>query len=571
MKGIVLEKVSYRSSGGSSILHGLDLHIRPGEITLIAGRAGAGKSTLLQVMAGLRKPDMGGEVRIGDEPLWGGKKPNPALIRKIGYVHQVPEHQFFLPSVREELEYSLKPFKLSAAEQEHRIRTALQHCGLSDELLDRTPFFLSGGEKRKAALASVWVTEPEWLLLDEPSSGLDPAMGAWLADRLIEWKRSKGGEGGVVIATHDLDVFLPVADRVVMLLEGTVFGSWTASELERLPDLWEDAGIGMTDSIKLAAWTGSASGENGFSVSALADRWMERLQARTEPLMTEPEEPNAKQHVRRQNSPNGLPWKQEPLSASSRHSNLNRLDPRTKWLIYLMFSAVVLLQPVWTVTSASMLMVIGLGVYAGIKPDYWLKPLTPMLLFMLLSFGIAGLELSLSIHPVSVTGVHFVWSQGEQAIERLASFLPVMAAGILFGKTTDPITMQKGLEKPLQAFPRLRRVGQVLAWSTSLMFRFMRWVPTELERFAMLAASRGKRAVTPGKIRLSQLPAFFTPLLLAAMQHAEDVALAMEARGHTGSGQERTNAVPLHFTRQDGTAFGIGIVMVGILVLAGRF
>lgn len=570
MKGLELQRLTYRTDDGTVILDPLDLQIRAGEITVIAGCAGSGKSTLLHLLCGMKAPALGGGSQIvyDGSPLWSRGKVQGNVQRRIGFVHQYPEHQFFLPTVREELLYSLKPYLMMPEEKARRIREALDRCGLQEAFLERSPFFLSGGEKRKAALASVLVTEPDWLILDEPSSGLDPMMGEWLAAGLDEWKQRKGVNGGIVVATHDLDGFLPIADRVILLKDGRLFGSWNPWELERSPQLWVEAGIGIPDCMKMAALVGGPAGREAdgegqlhrLSIPVMADRWEWRLRSGSGLSPLPPPDP-PRESKEGMLEAYGHPKAPHPLA---------KLDPRVKWAVYLLFSIAVLAQSVWAVIALSTVLVIAASRYAGLTMAFWRKPLAPMVGFILISFGISGLELSLTLSPFSMGGTRFVWQQGEATLERLAAFIPVMAAGILFAYSTDPTAMKKGLEALLKTIPGFRKAGAAIAWATSVLFRFMKWIPAELERFSGLAAFRGKSGGRPGRIRLLQLPSFFTPLLLSVMQHAEELSLALEARGYRQVGQERTNAAPLRFTRQDGTALGIGAAAVLILVVIGR-
>ncbi|MCY9599264.1 energy-coupling factor ABC transporter ATP-binding protein, partial [Paenibacillus chitinolyticus] len=181
----------------------------PGEITLLIGRSGAGKSTLLDMLGGLSVPD-GGVIRYGDTGLWPGSKQSVREARrKLALVFQHPHEQLFAATVRGEFHYTLRPFKLSGEEREARTAEALELFGLGPELLDERPHELSGGTQRRAALASVFASRPRWLLLDEPTAGLDHEAAARLTGTLRDWTRRTGG--GALVATHDLDAFLPVA------------------------------------------------------------------------------------------------------------------------------------------------------------------------------------------------------------------------------------------------------------------------------------------------------------------------------------------------------------------------
>lgn len=223
----------------------------PGEITLLIGRSGAGKSTLLDMLGGLSVPD-GGVIRYGDTGLWPGSKQSVREARrKLALVFQHPHEQLFAATVRGEFHYTLRPFKLSGEEREARTAEALELFGLGPELLDERPHELSGGTQRRAALASVFASRPRWLLLDEPTAGLDHEAAARLTGTLRDWTRRTGG--GALVATHDLDAFLPVADRIVMLSQGTVVHDCTPAELAARPAMLGDAGLLLPEALALGS------------------------------------------------------------------------------------------------------------------------------------------------------------------------------------------------------------------------------------------------------------------------------------------------------------------------------
>ncbi|MFC9775969.1 ATP-binding cassette domain-containing protein [Paenibacillus chitinolyticus] len=234
----------------------------PGEITLLIGRSGAGKSTLLDMLGGLSVPDEG-VIRYGDTGLWPGSKQSVREARrKLALVFQHPHEQLFAATVRGEFHYTLRPFKLSREEREARAAEALELFGLGPELLDERPHELSGGTQRRAALASVFASRPRWLLLDEPTAGLDHEAAARLTGTLRDWTRRTGG--GALVATHDLDAFLPVADRIVMLSQGTVVHDCTPAELAARPAMLGDAGLLLPEALAL----GSLLRRHGVDVPA---------------------------------------------------------------------------------------------------------------------------------------------------------------------------------------------------------------------------------------------------------------------------------------------------------------
>ena len=206
----------YRS--GASSLSGVDLTIRSGEHVAIAGANGSGKSTLLKMLDGLVFASSGTVAAFG-HPLSEATLDDPAFRRdfrsRVGFVFQDADVQLFCNTVFDELAFG--PLQLGLAEKDVRDRVATIAEQLRvTPLLDRAPYMLSGGEKKRVAIASVLTLEPHVLLLDEPTNALDPRSQVWLLDVLEEWKAA--GKT-VVIATHDLSIAAESADRLVVLSE----------------------------------------------------------------------------------------------------------------------------------------------------------------------------------------------------------------------------------------------------------------------------------------------------------------------------------------------------------------
>lgn len=223
--------------------------LHSGSLTLLVGRTGAGKSTLLDIVAGLTEPSEG-TIALGGEPFWNRGRVSRDILRRSALVFQSPEQQLFARTVLQEFKYSLKPLRLSPEEEKRRIVQALSIVGLPEELLEENPLTLSGGQKRRVALATAFACRPEWLLLDEPTAGLDGEGLGSFARYIETWKRETGA--GIVLATHDLDTFLPMADFVWIINDGTVSATVPGEELLRRPELLLEAGLLPPDGLRAA-------------------------------------------------------------------------------------------------------------------------------------------------------------------------------------------------------------------------------------------------------------------------------------------------------------------------------
>lgn len=215
-----LTDVHYRHGNGKGVmaLDGVNLTVRQGEKVAILGANGCGKSTLLRLLNGLFFAQSGRVVAFGneltEEALRDDRRAHH-FRRRVGFVFQNSDAQLFSPTVQEEIAFGPLQMGLERAEVEQRIGDVAALLDI-ENLLERAPFQLSGGEKKKVAIASVLVINPDVLLLDEPTAGLDPRSQGWLVDLLV---RLHAGGKTLITATHDLNLVPDLADRVLVFNE----------------------------------------------------------------------------------------------------------------------------------------------------------------------------------------------------------------------------------------------------------------------------------------------------------------------------------------------------------------
>ncbi len=214
----VLRAVGHAYRSGGAALSGIDLTVESGQHVAVVGANGSGKSTLLKMLDGLVFPTEGELLAFG-APLTEDALEDASFRRdfrsRVGFVFQDADVQLFCASVLDELAFG--PLQLGLPEEEvrRRVHDVAGHLRI-EKLLDRAPYSLSGGEKKRVAIASVIAMEPHVLLLDEPTNALDPRSQVWLLDVLEDWRQ----EGRtVVMATHDLSAAAESADRLVVLSE----------------------------------------------------------------------------------------------------------------------------------------------------------------------------------------------------------------------------------------------------------------------------------------------------------------------------------------------------------------
>ncbi len=200
-------------------LRGVSLDINEGELLGIIGHTGSGKSTLVQHLNGLLRPT-GGRVLLEGKDIWEQPKKIRDVRFRVGMVFQYPEHQLFEDTIYKDIAFGPKNMGLSEAEIDARVRRAAADVGLSEDLLEKSPFDLSGGEKRRAAIAGVMAMQPQILILDEPTAGLDPRGREQVLATIRAYQKAHGTT--VLLVTHSMEDVARVADRVLVMDRGRV-------------------------------------------------------------------------------------------------------------------------------------------------------------------------------------------------------------------------------------------------------------------------------------------------------------------------------------------------------------
>ena len=260
---VILSEVKYtympKTPFEKIALHDVNLEINEGEILAVIGPTGSGKTTLLQHINGLLRPDSG-EVVIDCEKLT--KKNVVAMRRKIGYVFQYPEQQLFEETVFKDIAFGLKRLDLSEDEIKARVYETADLVGIRHDLLERSVFELSGGEKRRVAICGVLVTKPKYLMLDEPASGLDPE-GRRAVLKLLQKFRDAGIT--VIFVSHNMNDVAEIADRIIVVNEGTVIEKGAPREVFSKYELLTGIGLSVPDVTEffrlLSARTGTPAPE----------------------------------------------------------------------------------------------------------------------------------------------------------------------------------------------------------------------------------------------------------------------------------------------------------------------
>ena len=211
-------------------LHNVSLEIPEKKITSIIGHTGSGKSTLIQTLNGLMIPTEG-EVEVGEYKVTNNKRKNKnikQLRKKLAIVFQFPEYQLFEETVEKDVAFGLKNYGVKESDAIILAHKALKQVGIDESFYKRSPFELSGGEKRRVAIAGIIALNPDILVLDEPTAGLDP-LGSEIILNLIKEFNVEGKT--IILVTHDMNIVLNHSDHVIVLNEGQVAFEGTPSEL----------------------------------------------------------------------------------------------------------------------------------------------------------------------------------------------------------------------------------------------------------------------------------------------------------------------------------------------------
>lgn len=241
---IIFDHVSFRYDTGKKdekrALDDISFTIRDHDFVGIIGHTGSGKSTLIQHMNGLLLPEEGA-VYFNGEDITDRKYNRNELRKKIGLVFQYPESQLFSSTVIEDVKFGPKNMGLESLQVDLRAFEALKLVGIEDDLLDASPFELSGGQKRRVAIAGVLAMQPEVLIMDEPTAGLDPKGREELYGMLQKLHREK--KLTIIVVSHSMEDMAKYADRLIVMNQGKVLAQGTPKEVFRYADELETVGL----------------------------------------------------------------------------------------------------------------------------------------------------------------------------------------------------------------------------------------------------------------------------------------------------------------------------------------
>lgn len=567
---LVALDVSVRYEGAAA-LDGVTVTAASGSVLLVAGRSGSGKSTLAGVLAGVLEPDAG-EARLGDSPV------RPGMV---GLCQQRAENQLFCDTVLDDVAFGPRNLGATTDEADARAREALRSLGVDEALWGRSPFALSGGQRRHVALAGVVAMRPGAYVLDEPTNGLD-AEGRDQLHAVV--RRLAAAGAAVVVISHDVGEWLRVVDDVVLLAGGRVAWQGTADELRS--DAAPFAAACMQPPLEvailsqLAARDNVASGPNPaapiptttatpsrvgpLSVRKLGqtgqlsdseganagegvgakDGGGEMRAAKAEGDDREARATNATDGGRGMPAPARTPAasRRTPLLGSYRPADtpLHRLDARVK-LACLLAVTVALFAAHGTLALAAMAVAVlaaaHLGGLSARELAQGLRPTSVILAFSLLANAFVA-DGTASLTLVGPLGISYPGlARGALAVGRIAV---LVFAALVLSATTSSTAVADALTSLMAPLSRLGVPVGDIAMTVSIALRFIPLTAEELVRIRDAQRARGvdfAQGSVPARVRrwLSVL----VPLVVALFRRADDLAQAMAERCYRGRGRTR--------------------------------
>ena len=235
-------------SSSRSVLNNVNLNIEEGELLALVGPSGSGKTTLMQHLTGLLKPETG-QILVDDQDIWAKGFSLTELRKKIGLVFQFPETQLFEDSVCKDVAFGPRNLALPENEIVDRVREAIENVGLDfNKYKNRIPFQLSEGEKRRVAIAGVLALQPEFLVLDEPTAGLDHS-GVQAVEDILNRFHSRGKT--ILLISHNLDLVASLVDRIVVICGGEIRFDGHKTKLFQNPKLLQSVGLSIPRTLAL--------------------------------------------------------------------------------------------------------------------------------------------------------------------------------------------------------------------------------------------------------------------------------------------------------------------------------
>jgi energy-coupling factor transport system permease/ATP-binding protein len=540
--------VWHRGDEGPHRQNSTGLRLQPGTVTLLMGPNGAGKTTLLEKLAGLRPPEKL-NITYGTEPLWierklGKPKLNVKALRSYSYACQLPEEGLFARSVADEMEYSLRPFNLPAPAKEQFKKSALSSVGWNEAWLSRDPYLMSGGERRRAALSALFATPASWILLDEPTAGLDGAGHDRVAQHI---RKLKSQNTGVLLVSHDSDWALPLADQVLLLNPEGSLKLCSSEQLLACPEWLEETGM------QIPEWLQTAHLLWGKGIPAM-QVWKPAEAARALSANAIAAAPGP-----------GAAGQRQAAAAVTRKrptervvfSRVLRFDPRAVWLSYMLLSIGMFAQTAWLGIAAGAIVTASLLAAGRISLRRWRALIQNFVIFAMMVSGFLAIDWG---------GDHGYFNM-ESFLATLFSFartMLVLLLGLGMAIVMTPLSLRKSLGQILTFKGKMPAFAQKLVLTVTLMIRFVPVLLREWERYTRIFLARGKQISRTPAASIRRLRDVSLPFLLSLFRLGDEVVLALESRG-VGMRATPNNGERLRWQLRDSSLAAGSFLLAGAL------
>ncbi|WEK56107.1 MAG: ATP-binding cassette domain-containing protein [Candidatus Cohnella colombiensis] len=507
-----------------------DIIVNEGKLVLLIGRNGVGKTTLLEKLAGLRDPEQL-NIAYGNEKLWQDegrrrRKLNGIALHSNSYACQNAEQMLFARSVEEELHFSLKAYRSDRLETDKQIAEALKAVGWNHTWLSRDPYQLSGGERRRCALASVFATPASWLLLDEPTAGLDGEGHQCIGQALLERKRSGTG---MMLISHDLDWALPLADSVLLLAQDGTVRLCSPEQLLAHPHWLAEIDMEVPGWLEVGheLWMMGVPAQQIWQPQEAAVATFELV--KHQPALQEQGVTETRQKDTQSQRVNEISVEiqdkqdRHKIAVPMKH-RLGAFDPRAIWLGYLLLSIGLFAQVAW-VGVAIGAVVVGACLSIGrISLWRWRK--------LIITYGVISIFAS-AVFAAGMDGYEITvdLSAFQRTLLSFSRTMLVLLLGLSIPLVMTPLSLRRALDQLLRVRGRTFRIIDRFILTVTLMIRFIPVLIQEWNRFSRIYLSRGKAIGSKPWRFIVQLSERSIPFLLAMFRLGDEVAVALESRG----------------------------------------